>query len=117
MVFVDGRHDPFSTRDDLRWADLLPPGGRVLVHDSFSSVGVTLALLGVVLPSRTLALPRPGRQPGDVRAGATRPRATDGACCASCRGSCRNVGLKILLRLRLRPLARLVGHHDVADPY
>ena len=29
----------------------------------------------------------------------------------------RNVGIKVLLRLRLYPLARLVGHHDRADPY
>ena len=29
----------------------------------------------------------------------------------------RNVGIKVLLRLRLYPLARLVGHADRADPY
>ncbi len=29
----------------------------------------------------------------------------------------RNVGIKVLLRLRLRPLARLAGHRDTADPY
>ena len=29
----------------------------------------------------------------------------------------RNVGLKVLLRLRLRPLARLLGHDSPYDPY
>ena len=29
----------------------------------------------------------------------------------------RNVVVKVLLRLRLRPVARLLGHHDTADPY
>jgi hypothetical protein len=29
----------------------------------------------------------------------------------------RNVGLKILLRLRLRPVARLLGHDSPYDPY
>ena len=29
----------------------------------------------------------------------------------------RNVAIKVLLRLRLYPLARLAGHHDRADPY
>ena len=29
----------------------------------------------------------------------------------------RNVGIKVLLRLRLHPLARLAGHADRADPY
>ena len=30
---------------------------------------------------------------------------------------CRNVGIKVLLRLHLRALARGVGHHDTYDPY
>jgi hypothetical protein len=29
----------------------------------------------------------------------------------------RNLVVKVLLRLRLRPLARLLGHRDAADPY
>jgi hypothetical protein len=29
----------------------------------------------------------------------------------------RNVALKVLLRLRLRPLARLAGHDSPYDPY
>ena len=29
----------------------------------------------------------------------------------------RNVVLKVLLRLRLRPAARLLGHHSPYDPY
>jgi hypothetical protein len=29
----------------------------------------------------------------------------------------RNLLVKVLLRLRLRPVAHALGHHDVADPY
>jgi hypothetical protein len=29
----------------------------------------------------------------------------------------RNLVVKVLLRLRLRPLARVLGHADTADPY
>jgi hypothetical protein len=29
----------------------------------------------------------------------------------------RNVGLKVLLRLRLRPVARVLGHDSPYDPY
>ncbi len=29
----------------------------------------------------------------------------------------RNLVVKVLLRLRLRPVARLLGHRDTADPY
>ncbi len=116
LVFVDGKHDVWSTRTDLGWAGLLPPGGRVLVHDSFSSIGVTLALLAFVLPSRRL------RYVGRVGSLATferaRPAARDRwAMVTELPWWLRNVGVKVLLRLRLRPLARLAGHHDTADPY
>ena len=45
LLYVDGKHDYWTVRDDLRWADRVPAGGTVLVHDAFSSFGVTLALL------------------------------------------------------------------------
>jgi len=47
LVYVDGRHDYRTVRDDLTWAARVPDGGVVLVHDAFSSIGVTLALLTV----------------------------------------------------------------------
>jgi hypothetical protein len=116
LLFVDGKHDYWSTRDDLRWAAYLPDGGRALVHDAFSSIGVTLALLAHVLPSRTL------RYRGRVGSLATFERAAPAAAdrVAMVRELpwwLRNVGLKVLLRLRLGPLARRLGHHDTADPY
>jgi hypothetical protein len=116
LVFVDGKHDVWSTRTDLGWAALLPPGRRILVHDAFSSIGVTLALLAFVLPSRRL------RYAGRVGSLATfetaRPTARDRwAMLAELPWWLRNVGIKVLLRLRLRPLARLAGHRGTADPY
>lgn len=45
VLFVDGAHRFGPARDDLRkWGDRVAPGGVVLVHDAFSSVGVTLAI-------------------------------------------------------------------------
>ncbi len=116
LVFVDGKHDVWSTRTDLRWAALLPSGRRILVHDSFSSIGVTLALLVFVLPSRRLRYAgRVGSLAAFERA---RPAARDRwALLAELPWWLRNVGIKVLLRLRLRPIARLAGHHDAADPY
>lgn len=116
LVFVDGRHDVWSTIHDLGWARHLPLGGHLLVHDSFSSIGVTLALLLRVLPSQDLRyLSRTGSLAILER---SRPAWRD-----RWRIVCqlpwwvRNVAVKILLRLRLRPAARLLGHHDAADPY
>ncbi len=116
LVFVDGKHDVGSTRADLRWAAYLPEGQRILVHDSFGSVGVTVALLLFVLPSRSLRYTgRVGSLATFVRA---RPTARDRwALLAQLPWFVRNVGIKALLRLRLRPLARLAGHRDAADPY
>ena len=54
MVYVDGKHDYWTARDDLRWAAHLPVGAPLLVHDAFSSIGVTAAVLVHVLPGRTL---------------------------------------------------------------
>jgi hypothetical protein len=54
LLFVDGAHRLGPARTDLvRWGARVPAGGRMLVHDAYSSVGVTLALLTSVVPSRS----------------------------------------------------------------
>jgi hypothetical protein len=86
------------------------------VHDSFSSIGVTLALLAFVLPSRRLAYR--GRVGSLATFEQTRPSWRDrSALLAELPWWLRNVGVKVLLRLRLRPLTRMLGHVDDADPY
>ncbi len=51
LLFVDGAHRFRHARADLvRWGARVPDGGRMLVHDAFSSIGVTLALLTVTVP-------------------------------------------------------------------
>ena len=46
MLYVDGAHRYGPALDDIvRWGARVQPGGRLLVHDAFSSIGVTLALL------------------------------------------------------------------------
>jgi predicted O-methyltransferase YrrM len=54
LVYVDGKHDYWTTSDDLRWAEHLPIGAPLLMHDTFSSIGVTAAVLVRVLPGRSL---------------------------------------------------------------
>ena len=54
LLFVDGAHRFGPARADLvRWGARVRAGGRMLVHDAYSSVGVTLALLTSVVPSRS----------------------------------------------------------------
>ncbi len=46
LLYVDGAHRFGPAGDDLvRWGARVSPGGTMLVHDAFSSIGVTLALL------------------------------------------------------------------------
>ena len=53
LLSVDGAHRLGPARDDLvRWGARVRDGGTMLVHDSFSSIGVTLALLASVTFSR-----------------------------------------------------------------
>lgn len=49
LLWIDGAHRIAPAHDDLRrWGDRVRPGGRMLVHDSWCSVGVTLATLAAV---------------------------------------------------------------------
>ena len=46
LLYVDGAHRFAPARDDVaRWGARVSPGGIMLVHDAFSSIGVTAALL------------------------------------------------------------------------
>ncbi|MEO7369349.1 MAG: class I SAM-dependent methyltransferase, partial [Ilumatobacteraceae bacterium] len=45
MLYVDGAHRYGPARADIRtWGGRVRPGGTMLIHDAFSSVGVTLAI-------------------------------------------------------------------------
>lgn len=116
LLYIDGKHDYWTFSDDLRWSEHLTPGGEILVHDCFSSIGVTSGLLVRVLPSKTYVyLDRAGSL---ARFRRGRPTATDRLRIAGeLPWFVRNVFIKVLLRLRLRPVARLAGHTDVYDPY
>lgn len=115
-LYIDGKHDYWTLSDDLRWAEFLAPGARVSIHDAYSSIGVTLGLLRHVLPGSGLRyLDRTGSL---ARFEVGRPSRADRLrIIAELPWWVRNVGIKVLLRLRLYPIARLVGHDDTADPY
>ncbi len=53
LLYIDGAHRYGPARDDIRrWGERVPPGGTLLIHDSFSSVGVTGAILTSLTWSR-----------------------------------------------------------------
>lgn len=115
LVYVDGKHDMWSCLDDLRWSAFLDPGDTVLVHDAFSSLGVTLAVLRDTASGRHRYVGRTGSL---ARLEVARPSARDRLRVVGELPWCgRNLVVKVLLRLRLRPVAALLGHRDAADPY
>ena len=111
LLFIDGKHDYWTVRDDLRWIAHLPAGAPVLVHDSFSSIGVTLGLLVHVLPaSRLRYVGRVGSLARfETSAASPRDRLR---LLAELPWFARNVAIKIALRL-----ARVVGYRGTPDPY
>ncbi|MDO8363023.1 MAG: class I SAM-dependent methyltransferase [Actinomycetota bacterium] len=45
VLYIDGAHRYAPARTDIRdWGARVAPGGTLLIHDSFSSLGVTLAI-------------------------------------------------------------------------
>ncbi len=116
LLYIDGKHDYWTFSDDLRWSRWLAPGGDIFVHDCFSSIGVTSGVLAKVLPSRRYTfLDRSGSL---ARFVLRRPDAGDRRrLLAQMPWFGRNVMVKVLLRLRIRPLVAALGHTGPYDPY
>jgi predicted O-methyltransferase YrrM len=116
LLYIDGKHDYWTLSDDLRWAVHLPEGGAVVIHDCFSSIGVTLGILRHVLFGSGLAYER--RSDSQALFRVRRPTTRDRLrILQEMPWWLRNVFLKVLLRLRLRRVAKLFGHDSPYDPY
>src|SRR6185437_10077050 len=121
LLYIDGAHDLKTAHADVRrWGGRVRDGGTMLIHDSFSSVGVTLAeILSLffggsflyVGRSRTLAEYR--REPVSV----TRRAVNASRQATSLPWFLRNVAVKAALVVHAPSLARLLGHSDDVFPY
>lgn len=116
LLYIDGKHDYWTVTDDLRWAEHVPTGGNVLIHDCFSSIGVTSAILAHVAPGHSLRYL--DRSTSLARFEVGTPDAADRRrILAQLPWWARNVGIKVLLRARLNGVAEKFGHTGTADPY
>ena len=101
LLFVDGAHRYAPARDDLRlWGARVRAGGAMLVHDSFSSIGVTLATLRAITlaggwryAGRSGSLAEYRREPASLANRLTQ--------LAQLPWFARNVVLKVLIALRV----------------
>jgi hypothetical protein len=118
VLYIDGAHRYAPARNDIvGWGARVRPGGTMLIHDSFSSIGVTLAILRVLVPSgewryvgrsRSLAMydkRRVSRVGNAARQLAQLPWFV------------RNITLKVLLTIGLGTLLKRLGRPEPAWPY
>jgi predicted O-methyltransferase YrrM len=121
LLYIDGAHRYGPALDDVRrWGDRVRDGGTLLIHDSFSSIGVTLALLTALFTGRRFRyVGRAGSMaeyhredlgPRDRVANALRQA-------VELPWFLRNVVIKVLIVAKLRPLTRLLGHTGGHWPY
>jgi hypothetical protein len=122
LLYVDGAHRFVAARADLRrWGARVPVGGRLLVHDSFSAVGVTLALAAEVIGragwryrGRSGSLAEYERVAG---LGVAERVAELGRGLSELPWFLRNLAIKLLLVAHLPAGARLLGHSSGDWPY
>jgi SAM-dependent methyltransferase len=115
LLYVDGAHRFGPARDDIgRWGAKVAPGGAMLVHDAFSSIGVTGALLAECVTSggwryagRTGSLAEYERLAEPLPPAARLRNAARQF--AQLLWFARNVLVKALVLAGLRPLAHRIG--------
>jgi len=121
LLYIDGAHRFQPARDDIRaWGARVAPGGIMLIHDSFSSVGVTLAIVSSLFLGggrrylgSTTSMTAYRREP--VRGSARWTNAVHQV--AELPWFLRNVAVKVLILANLRSAARLLGHRDQVWPH
>jgi predicted O-methyltransferase YrrM len=113
VLYIDGAHRFRPARADIvRWGAKVSPGGTLLIHDSFSSIGVTLALLVTLVfgadfryvgRSGSLVEYRRDRPVGAARLASTARQL------AQLPYFARNVLFKVLIVVRLGLVTRWLG--------
>lgn len=116
VLYVDGAHRYAPARSDIRrWGARVEPGGTMLIHDSFSSVGVTLAIGRELLFGRRFRYIGRSRSLTEYRTdlgGGWHSRAINALRqITQLPWFAKNIGLKMLLKLHLGVvIERLTGH-------
>ena len=122
LLYVDGAHRfrP-ALRDVARWGARVRPGGTMLVHDAFSSVGVTLAIMVRLMAGGEFAYAGRSRSLAEYRRlpeplGARARLANAAAQFAQLPWFARNVAIKLALVSGRGGLAVALGHRR-GDPW
>lgn len=122
VLYVDGAHRYAPARSDIAsWGARVADGGTLLIHDSFSSIGVTLAIL------RELAVGSKFRYVGRSRSMTIYRADLSGGLAARAKNAARqlaqlpwfvkNVGQKVLLTVGLGKVMTKLGRTAPEWPY
>jgi predicted O-methyltransferase YrrM len=122
LLYVDGAHQYEPAVGDIRaFGAKVKPGGTMLIHDSFSSVGVTLAILTDLVPSsewRYVGRSRSLTEYRKQRLGIPMRLVNAVRQLAQLPWFVRNIAIKVLLLAGQPRLAeQLFGHDEDALPY
>jgi predicted O-methyltransferase YrrM len=118
LLYVDGAHRfrP-AAADIVRWGDRVAPGGTLLIHDAFSSVGVTLAVGRHLLAGRRFRYVGRSGSLAEYRREDAGRVANAARQLASLPWFVRNLAVKAALVARLPWAARALGHRSGPWPY
>ncbi len=122
VLYIDGAHRFGPARQDIHeWGERVRKGGTLLIHDSFSSIGVTLAIV------RELMFGRRFRYVGRARSMTIYHADLDGSLrsriinalhqMAQLPWFAKNIGLKVLLTIKFGKLLKLLGRAEPEWPY
>ena len=115
VLYIDGAHRYGPARSDIaQWGERVDTGGTLLIHDAFSSVGVTLAIGRELLVGARFRYVGRSRSLAEYRAdlgGDWRSRLVNsGRQLSQLPWFAKNVALKVVLKLGLGPrIARITG--------
>jgi len=119
LLYIDGAHRYAPAKADIeRWGGRVVSGGTLLIHDSFSSIGVTLAILASLTFSSQWRYE--GRAQSMTCFRRTRVPLRDrpanvGRQLAQLPWFVRNVLFKVLIQAGLRPVALRLGHDPAQE--
>jgi predicted O-methyltransferase YrrM len=122
VLYIDGAHRYAPARADIRdWGARVSPGGTMLIHDSFSSVGVTMAILRELLVGTRFRYIGRSRSLTEFRADLDRSRSsrwTNGLrLLAQLPWFAKNLAIKLLITVKLGGVLKAFTHREPEWPY
>lgn len=121
VLYIDGAHRYGPAHADIvGWGARVVPGGRMLIHDSFSSIGVTLAILTALVGRPSWRYVGRSGSLTEYRRASLGPVGTLSSALrqlAQLGWFARNVVIKVLILARLGRLTRLLGHRQPTWPF